>query len=51
MKKTKKIQKEEQVVISNIQYLKSLTKEQRTEIYKKILGISKNISKIQNTSS
>ena len=51
MQKTKNIQKEELTVISNIEYLQSLSKEQRTEIYKKMLGIPKNLSKIQNTNS
>jgi hypothetical protein len=37
MKKTKKIQKEEQVVLENLEYLKKLTKDQRIEIYKKML--------------
>ena len=51
MQKTKKIQKQEQTVISNIEYLQSITKEQRTEIYKKMLGIPKNLLKTQNTNS
>lgn len=40
MKKAKKIQKEEKTVISNIDYLKTLTHDQRREIYKKMLGIN-----------
>ncbi len=42
MKNTKKTQKEEQMVISNIEYIKTLNDNQRREIYKKMLKDSKN---------
>lgn len=37
MKQTKKIQKQENIVMNNISYIASLKKEQRVEVYKKML--------------
>lgn len=47
MRKTKKTQKEEKTVISNLEYLKSLTHTQRLEVYKKMLGLKKTTINIQ----
>lgn len=41
MKKIQKIEKQERIVISNIEYLKTLNDNQRREVYKKMLKDSK----------
>ncbi len=44
MKKTsKKIITEEQTLLQNLEYLKTLSKDDRAEVFKKILGIKQKV--------
>ena len=43
VRKTKKLQKEEKTVLDNIKYINSLNKNERLEVYKKMLGIKNSI--------